>query len=73
MLEISKIGPKEYTIEEIRYGTARIAEMYANLSVRTMSRDIDELVEMKLINKEYDKYSCNLASLTAYMVPVRVM
>ena len=73
MLEISKIGPKEYTFEEIHYGTARIAEMYANLSVRTMSRDIDELVEMKLINKEHDKYACNLASLTAFMVPVRVM
>jgi len=73
MLEISKIGPKEYTIEEIHYGTARIAEMYANLSVRTMSRDIDELMEMKLLNKEQEKYSCNLASLTAYMVPVRVM
>ena len=73
MLEISKIGPNEYTIEEIHYGTARIAEMYANLSVRTMSRDIDELVQMKLLNKEHDKYSCNLASLTAYMVPVRVV
>ena len=73
MLEISKITSKEYTIEEIRYGTARVAEMYANLSDRTMSRDIDELVEMKLLNKQNDKYSCNLASLTAYMVPVRVM
>ena len=73
MLEISKITPKEYTIEEIHYGTARIAEMYANLSDRTMSRDIDELVDMKLLNKQNDKYSCNLASLTAYMVPVRVM
>src|SRR4030066_2165673 len=73
MLEISKIGPKELTIEEIHYGTPLIAEMYANLSIRTMSRDIDELVEMKLLNKVHDKYSSNLASLTAYMVPVRVM
>jgi Fic family protein len=73
MLEISKITAKEYTIEEIRYGTARIAGMYANLSDRTMSRDIDELVGMKLLNKEHGKYSCNLASLTAYMVPVRDM
>ena len=73
MLEISKITLKEYTIEEIRYGTARIAEMYANVSDRTMSRDIDELIEMKLLNKGHGKYSCNLASLTAYMVPVRDM
>jgi hypothetical protein len=73
MLEISKIGPKEYTIEEIRFGTPRIAGMYANLSDRTMSRDIDECVEMKLLNKEHDKYSCNLESLTAYMVPVQDM
>ena len=73
MLEISKIGQRENTIDEIHYGTARIAEMYANLSLRTMSRDIDDLVEMKLLIKKQDKHSSNLASLTAYMVPVRVL
>ena len=73
MLEIAKIGPGEFTVEQIHYGTPHIAEMYAKFSERTMMRDIDELVAMKLINKKQGGYSCNLEQLTIYMVPVRKM
>ena len=73
MLEISKVEPKVYSIDEIRHITARVAEMYAIVSGRTLSRDIEELVEMDLLIKIDGKYSCNLASLTSYMVPVRDM
>ncbi len=71
LLEISNIGPNEYTFDEIRHGTPRIAEMYAVHSTRTLIRDIDELVKMNLLSKKAGKYSCNLASLTIYMVPRR--
>ena len=36
MLEISKMEPKEYSIDEIRHITARVAEMYAVVSGRTL-------------------------------------
>ncbi len=71
MLEISKINKREFSIEEIRYGTPRIAEMFAKLSDRTMIRDIDELVKMELLVKKENKYSCNYKLLRVYMVPAR--
>ncbi len=71
MLEISNIGPDAYTIDEIRIGSPRIVEMYVLLSSRTLLRDINELVKMELLIKAESKYSCNLALLTNYMVPVR--
>jgi Fic family protein len=70
MLEITKINASEYSLEEIRYGTPRIAELYASLSERTLFRDIEDLVEMKLLKKN-GKYSKNTELLTAYRVPVR--
>jgi len=71
MLEILKGDQSEYAMEEIRYVTARMAEIYAKLNMRTLSRDLEELVKMDLLIKNLGKYSPNLASLTAYMVPVR--
>jgi Fic family protein len=71
ILEISKIKAAEFTSEEISLGTLRIARMYAKYSERTMDRDIDDLVKMKLLTKKNGKYSCNLELLTVYRVPVR--
>ncbi len=71
MLEITKIDQWENTLQEIRYGTPRIAEMYANVSPRTMIRDLYELVKLNLLKKEKGKYSSNLEILKVYKVPVR--
>ena len=71
MLEISKIKGDEFTLEDISLGSPRIVKMYARYSERTMNCDIDDLVQMKLLNKKEGKYSCNLELLTVYRVPVR--
>ncbi len=71
LLEISKMGPGPFTLDQIHYGTPRIAEMFAKYSERTMMRHIDDLVEMKLLLKKEGKYICNLGLLQVYMVPVR--
>ncbi len=73
MLELSKKVNDEFLMQEIRHISPRIAEMYAGLSDRTFSRDIDSLVEMNLILKSKDHFSCNIEILQQHMAPVRVV
>ena len=71
MLELTKSNPKEIVIQEIRHITPRIAEIYAPLSERTISRDISDLKEMELLLERDGKLYPNLQILKQYMVPVR--
>lgn len=59
---------KLYTKEDIQQLKVTIAAMYMNLSPRTVDRDISELLEMDLIEREGGKYKINL-SILVKMLP----
>lgn len=71
MLELSSVENNGFTLQEIRHLTPRIAEMYANLTDRTLSRDLEELVKAKLLEYKSNHYYCNYGLLLRYMAPVR--
>jgi Fic family protein len=48
-----------FSINEIVLATAKIARDFANLSPKTVQRDLEDLIEMKLIVKEGNKYKAN--------------
>jgi Fic family protein len=71
MLQLADIDQVDFTLNEIWDGTPKIARMYASFSERTLTRDLDELVEMELLTKAGSRYSRNLGLLKVRMVPVR--
>lgn len=71
MLELSKEFSDDFKFEDIRHATPRIAEMYAGLEDTTIKRDIQPLVEMKLLTQEGSAYRNNYALLNVYKTPVR--
>jgi Fic family protein len=71
MLEISRSDSLDFSFQKIRHLTPRIAELYATLSDRTLSRDLSDLEEMGLLLRKEDQYSSNLQILKLYKVPAR--
>ncbi len=73
LLELTKASNDGFSFSEIRHKTPRIAEMYAGLADITLKRDLDELIEMKLIINMKKIYTLNLEILREYITftPVR--
>ena len=46
--------------------TPEIAKKYANISKKTIKRDINELIKMELLIKIKDKYKINTKLLKSY-------
>ncbi len=59
---------KEFTLNEIILLTPKIAKDYANLSLRTIDRDLKELEQLELLIKNQDKYKANIKVL-AHLIP----
>ncbi len=66
ILELSG-SSQPFSISEIRHATPRIAEMYANLSQKTVERDIQELQHQELLIKEGKRYRIHLELMLAFM------
>jgi Fic family protein len=56
-----------YSTEEIKYLNSRIAKEYINLSAFTLRRDLELLVEKKLLVMEKSKYSANYKLLQNFL------
>lgn len=54
-------------LEEIPHINTRLAMLYANLSPRTIQRDLSELVIMELVAKEGDGYRARMERLRMYV------
>ena len=61
---------KKFDIDEITLINPQIAKRYANLSKRTVLRDLKELEEMELIKKINRKYQANMA-IIQQMIPAQ--
>jgi len=59
ILELSDLNQSIYMIDKIRLTTPKIAEMYANLSDKTLERDIQNLISLNLLIKDGNKIQCN--------------
>jgi Fic family protein len=62
--------PTTIPMDEIRHISPQVAELYANLSDKTLSRDIDKLIEIHLVIKEGKGVRPNLESLQQLMPPI---
>lgn len=58
---------KELTIDEITLLTPKIAQKYAKVNKITITRDLKELQELKLLIKKGKKYKANTETLTTMM------
>jgi len=54
---------RKLTIEELLFTNLKVAKMYAALSMKSVQRDIAELIELKLLLKEDKLYFANTALL----------
>lgn len=70
ILEISNAQERVIKIEKIRHTSTVIAEMYADVSDKTIKRDIERLVELGLLIKEEKSVKCNLDALRAFFTKV---
>ena len=59
---------KSFSLEEIVLINPRIARDYANISERTVSRDLKELENLNLLVKKENKYMANI-KLLAHLIP----
>ena len=50
---------QQYTIQDIVLATPKIAREFANLSLKTVQRDLEELIAMKLLIKDGNKFQAN--------------
>ena len=53
------------SISEISVLTVQLARIYANVSEKTIQRDIDKLIELELLKKDSDKIYANTGILTS--------
>ncbi len=58
---------KGLTFEEINLINPRVARLYANVSGRTVLRDIENLIELELIVKKGQFYFSNINLLRVYI------
>jgi Fic family protein len=63
-LELAKAEPCRVSISRLRHLTPEIAELYATKTVKTLSRDVNELQRMKLIWRIGREVEANGAILT---------
>ena len=56
-----------FTYDEIPDLNIPLAKLYSNIGERTLSRDIEELIELKIINKEGNQYFANVSALNKMM------
>ena len=56
---------KGLSISEISLLTVQLAKIYANVSEKTIQRDIEKLIELELVKKDDDKYFANTGILTS--------
>lgn len=54
---------KGLSISEISILTVQLAKVYANVSEKTIRRDIEKLIELELVKKDEDKYFANTGIL----------
>ena len=59
---------KWFMLEELVLISPRIARDYAQVNMRTVQRDLEELINLKLLEKNDEKeYSANLGAVLRYM------
>ena len=63
-LELAKANPCRISVLRARRLTPELAELYATKTLKTLSRDINELEKMKLIRRAGRTIQANLAILT---------
>jgi hypothetical protein len=54
---------KKFTFVEIPDLNITLAKLYSNIHERTIMRDIDELIELKILIKEGNEYFANVSAL----------
>ncbi len=54
---------RRFTFEEIPDLNITLAKLYSNIGDRTVNRDIEELMELKILKKEDNQYYANLSVL----------
>jgi predicted HTH transcriptional regulator len=59
-------------IPEMKYISTKVTEKYANISEKTIQRDIELLTDMDLIVKEKNKIRCKWEIIRSYMTRSRV-
>jgi Fic family protein len=64
------MGDKTYSLADLRYLTPQLAEAYAEKSMKTMQRDVAELVDMGLLRLDKQGISANRELMQAFR-PVR--
>ncbi|NCX95694.1 MAG: hypothetical protein EBX41_04655 [Chitinophagia bacterium] len=60
-----------YTVTEIPKLNVEIAYNYATVSEKTLTRDLDELVSLNMLNKMEHKYSSNISILNQQLPPYK--
>lgn len=73
ILEISKIKVQEIKFNDIRLLTPRIAETYADLSDKTLMRDINKLKSLKLLVEEGKYIKCNFKLMQSFLTHGRAI
>ena len=51
---------KQLTLPEIQEASIKLVKAYSNISAKTLSRDLEELMSMELVRKEGNKYESNI-------------
>ncbi|MEO8584370.1 MAG: Fic family protein [Flavitalea sp.] len=54
---------KKFLKEEIPELNIQLARLYSNVSIKTLERDMEELIELKILVKEKEKYFANISAL----------
>jgi Fic family protein len=72
ILGLSESG-EVVTLDQIRYISPKIAEMYATLSDKTISRDVDDLLSLELIVKTKAGIRCKWESMQSFLTRTRVL
>jgi len=70
ILDISDKMTEPISFKEIRHVSPRIAELYANRTEKTITRDITELIDMNLLKREKGGYKANSEKILAFL-PLR--
>jgi len=73
ILEISKVKSMKFRFTDIRMLTPKIAETFANLSDKTLMRDISKLMDLKLIIEEDKWMKCNYKLMQSFLTHSRVL
>lgn len=53
----------KFTIEDIPNLNIKLARLYSNISIKTLQRDISELMELEILKKDGNKYFANISVL----------